>query len=331
MPGKRDDGDVGRAAADVDDHVARRLGYRHAGADGGGHRFFHQVHFARLRAIRAVLHGALLDLRDLRRHADDDAGPDPDVAVVRLLDEVGEHLLGDFEVGNDAVLHRLDRHDIARRAAEHLLGITPDRLDASVQLVDRHNRWLVHDDAFAARVHAGVGGAEIDREIARKERKDRTKTHGSSLADLKSALRQKPNRHTTVPTFRSARTDHTILSTARNTPSLPCVLHAVHGHVGRLDQFLGCCRDIGQRRDTHRRRQTNVEPVAGLQKLIRGNTLANALGHRNGAVATRVGQHQRKLVAAESRRDVGLARAPPNRRSPLPRARGFRTDARNDR
>jgi hypothetical protein len=50
-------------AADVDHHVARRFGDRHAGADRRRHRFLDQVHFAGLGAHRAVLHRAALDLR----------------------------------------------------------------------------------------------------------------------------------------------------------------------------------------------------------------------------------------------------------------------------
>ena len=58
-----------------------------------------------------------------------------DVAVVRLLDEVGQHLLGDLEIGDDAVLHRFDRHDVARRPAEHLLGVPANGFDAAVDLL----------------------------------------------------------------------------------------------------------------------------------------------------------------------------------------------------
>src|SRR5262249_16712339 len=45
--GQRDDGDFGGAAADVDDHAARRLGDRQARADGGGHRLLDQIDLAR--------------------------------------------------------------------------------------------------------------------------------------------------------------------------------------------------------------------------------------------------------------------------------------------
>ena len=44
--GERDDGDVGRAAADVHDHVAGGFGDRQPGADRRGHRFLDEVHFA---------------------------------------------------------------------------------------------------------------------------------------------------------------------------------------------------------------------------------------------------------------------------------------------
>ena len=174
--GEGDDRDVGRAAADVDDHVARRFGDRHPRADRRRHRFLDQVHFAGLGAHRAVFDGAPLDLGDLRRHADDDPRPQPAAALVRLADEVGQHLLGGFEVGDDAVLHRLDRGDVAGRPAQHLLGFGADGLDPPVDRVERDNRRLADDDALAAREDAGVGRAEIDGQIVGETREQATKT-----------------------------------------------------------------------------------------------------------------------------------------------------------
>src|SRR5439155_8562897 len=46
---ERDHGDLGRAAADVDDHVAHRLVDGKAGADRGGHRLFEEVRLSRTR------------------------------------------------------------------------------------------------------------------------------------------------------------------------------------------------------------------------------------------------------------------------------------------
>jgi hypothetical protein len=67
--------------------------------------------------------------------------------------------------------HRFDRHDVAGRAPEHLFRVFSDRFDAAVDLVDRDDRGLVHDDALAARIHTGVGRPEVDRQVAREERK----------------------------------------------------------------------------------------------------------------------------------------------------------------
>ena len=94
-------------------------------------------------------------------------------AVVRFLNEVGEHLLGDFEVGDDAVLHGLDGHDVAGRAAEHLLGFAADGLDFSGVLVDGDDGRLVDDDALALGKDQRVGGAQIDGEVGGKQTEDR--------------------------------------------------------------------------------------------------------------------------------------------------------------
>ena len=112
---------------------------------------------------------ALLDLRNLGRDTDHDARAHPHVAVVRLLDEVGQHLFGDLEVGDDPVLHRLDRDDIARRAPEHLFGGPANRLDATIDLVDRDDGRFVDHDPLASGVHAGVRGTQVDRQVVGKQ------------------------------------------------------------------------------------------------------------------------------------------------------------------
>src|SRR2546423_9330784 len=48
------------------------------------------------------------------------------------------------------------------------------------------------------------------------------------------------------------------------------------------------------------------------EEFMAGNAHADALADGKRAVAAGVGQHQRELVAAEARDDVGLARAPPD-------------------
>ena len=87
---------------------------------------------------------------------------------MRFLDEVLDHLLRHFEVGDDAVLHRTDGHDVAGRAAEHLLRFLADRFDVVVDLVDRDDRRLAHNNAFVLRVDERVRCPEVDREIVRE-------------------------------------------------------------------------------------------------------------------------------------------------------------------
>jgi hypothetical protein len=92
---------------------------------------------------------------------------------VHHLDELLEHLLGDGEVGDHAVLHRADGLDVAGHLAEHGLGFLAHRLDGlfavgAAFVADRDHRGLVEHDALAAHVDQGVGGAEVDGEVGRK-------------------------------------------------------------------------------------------------------------------------------------------------------------------
>ena len=71
---ERDDGDLRRAAADVDDHAAAGLHDRQAGADRRGHRLLDEVGVARAGVERGVVDGALLDFGDAAGDADDTRG-----------------------------------------------------------------------------------------------------------------------------------------------------------------------------------------------------------------------------------------------------------------
>ena len=180
---ERDHRDLGRAAADVDDHVPGRLADRQPGADRGGHRLLDQVGLARAGRERRVLDRALLDPGHARRHADDHARV-REAVLVHLLDEVAQHLLGDVEVGDDAVLQRPDRRDRARRAPEHPLRLDADGVDVARALVDRDDGRLGEHDAAAADVDERVGGAEVDGHVAAAESGEGVEpAHGrSSLA-----------------------------------------------------------------------------------------------------------------------------------------------------
>ena len=163
--GQRDDGDLGRAAADVDNHVAGRRLDRQADADGRGDGFGHEVDLAGARRLDRVAHRALLDFGDARRHADDDPGPDEQLLALDHADVGLEHDLDDAEVGDDAVLHRPDDADALRRPAEHPLGLGADRHHLVGHLVDGDDGRLAQLDALALDVNQGRGGAEVDRDV----------------------------------------------------------------------------------------------------------------------------------------------------------------------
>ena len=139
-----------------------------------------RIHLGGLGPIRRIADGALLHLRDLARDADDDARAHPDLPVVRLLDEVVEHALGVLEVGDDAVLHRPDRDDVAGRAAEHLLGFLADGLDLAGLLVHGDDRRLADDDSLALAEHQGVRRAEVDGKVVGEQGEDRLGSPGHS-------------------------------------------------------------------------------------------------------------------------------------------------------
>src|SRR5262249_5825886 len=165
---ERDDRDLARAAADVDDHVPGRLGDRQPGADRGGHGLLDQVRLPRPRRQRRLLDGALLDAGDAARHADDDAGM-RETMLMDLLDEVPQHLLGDVEVSDDAVLERADRLDRPRGATEHPLGLDADRVDLARRLVDRDHGRLRQDDAAPADVDERVRRPQVHGHVPAAE------------------------------------------------------------------------------------------------------------------------------------------------------------------
>ncbi|SUV85677.1 Uncharacterised protein [Bordetella pertussis] len=182
---QRDDGHFGGAPADVDHHGAAGVRNGQAGADGRGHGLFDQVDVGGAGAQRRLADGAPLDLGRAARHADDDArAGGQHIARVHHADELLEHLLGDGEVGDHAILHGADGFDIAGNAAQHLLGLVADGLDDFLAIgpafvADGDDRGFIQHDALAADVDQRIGGTEVDRHIAGKVTAQESE-HGSS-------------------------------------------------------------------------------------------------------------------------------------------------------
>ena len=98
-----DDGDLGRAAADVHDHAADGVGGGQPRADGGRHRLFNDCDLPRAGFGGGLAHGAALDFGHAGRHADDHPRPRQKAAAARAADKTLQHGGRDVKVGDDAV------------------------------------------------------------------------------------------------------------------------------------------------------------------------------------------------------------------------------------
>ena len=158
--GQRDDCDFAGPAADVHDHVARRFMHRQSDADRRGHRLVNQDDVARPRMHCGILDRPFFHLRDSRGNGDDDPRGD-ELAVLDLLDEVPQHGLGDFEVGDHAVFHRADGHDVAGRAAQHPFGFLTDGEHVGRARLDGHHRRLPQNNSAILHIDEGIGCAQV--------------------------------------------------------------------------------------------------------------------------------------------------------------------------
>jgi hypothetical protein len=145
----------------------------------GGHGFFNQVHIAGAGALGGFADGAALDLGGAAGHANDDARAGFEHAArVHHLDELLDHLLGDDEVGNHAVLHGADGFDIAGHLAQHGLGFLANGLDGFLALgaafvANGDHRGLIENDALVAYKNQGVGRTKsMARSVEKYRRKD---------------------------------------------------------------------------------------------------------------------------------------------------------------
>ena len=95
-----------------------------------------------------------LDVYKRQGHADDDArARAQDGPWMDHLDELLEHLLGDGEVGDHAVLQRTNDLDFLRISADHALGLLAHRLDGFLGVgaafdANRDNRGFVEHHAL---------------------------------------------------------------------------------------------------------------------------------------------------------------------------------------
>ena len=93
--------------------------------------------------------------------------------LMHLADEMLDHLLRHLEVGDHAVAQRADGLDVARGAAEHLLGLLADGEHhlLAPDIRDGDYPGLVQHDPAAFDVDEGIGRAEVDGHVGRHQAK----------------------------------------------------------------------------------------------------------------------------------------------------------------
>ena len=116
----------------------------------------------------AVFDGALFNLGDAARDRDDDPRFDAVTAVVHLADEIAQHRLGHFEIGDDAVLHGANGLDVTWCATQHPFRLFTYRQDMARPRLDRHHAGLSQNNAAITHVHQRVRGSQIDTNIGRE-------------------------------------------------------------------------------------------------------------------------------------------------------------------
>ncbi|BBG30883.1 homoserine acetyltransferase [Zymobacter palmae] len=164
--GQRNDRDFGRTTTDIHHHRPLRFFDLQAGTDSSSHRFFNQEHFTRTSAFSGFLDRTPFHLSGHAGHADQHtrAGLD-EGTFMYLTNEMLQHLFGNGEVSNDAVLHRPNRRDVTGCTPQHAFGIQTDGCNGLhiAGLTDGHYGGLVENDISTANINQGIGRAQVDR------------------------------------------------------------------------------------------------------------------------------------------------------------------------
>mgnify|MGYP000971462340 CR=1 FL=1 len=157
-------GDVGGAAADVDDHPAIRHGDVDAGAESCGDRLINEVDLTRTGGHDGLHHGVALDAGDGGRHTDGHTGLDH-VGAVDLIDEAADELPGHGVVADDAILQREDGGDIVGRASHHSQCFIAGFQHGVLAGIHCHNAGLVEHHALALLRDDDGSSTKVDADI----------------------------------------------------------------------------------------------------------------------------------------------------------------------
>ena len=170
-PAQRDDSHLAGAAADINYHAAGSFLYGQAGADSCCHGLFDQISFPCPGLDGCIHNGALLHFRYAAGNSYNDSGSHQGMVADGFMDKIFQHGLSDVKIRNDPVLHGTDGNDVARRAADHLLGLRTDFQHLIGLAVHSHNGRLTDNDPFAFTMHQRICGAKINSQIVGKSAK----------------------------------------------------------------------------------------------------------------------------------------------------------------
>jgi len=85
-----------------------------------------------------------------------------------LPDEITNHRFSNFKIRNHPILHGTNGDDVARRLAQHELGILADRqhpVGPPLILADRHDRRFTKNNPLISHIDKRVGGTKVNRQI----------------------------------------------------------------------------------------------------------------------------------------------------------------------
>ena len=162
---QRDDCDLRRAAADIHDHAAGGLADGQACTDGSSHGLFNDRHLTGTGLQGSLAHCAALHLGNTGGDADDHPGTGEHAIAAGLFEEVLQHICGDVEISDDAVLQGTHRHDTAGGTADDSLCLATHAAHLVGLGVHRHDRGLTHDDALALHVDQSIGSTQINANV----------------------------------------------------------------------------------------------------------------------------------------------------------------------
>jgi hypothetical protein len=112
-------------------------------------------------AARRLDDRALLDAGHARGHAHEHARLEHPLTSADLRDEVLQHLLGSRVVGDNALTHGPDRHDVAGRTTDHQPCLFTYSQDLLSHGRKRNNAGLTKDDTLALEKNYYICSPEV--------------------------------------------------------------------------------------------------------------------------------------------------------------------------